>query len=520
MDTVDTRTLPHRFHSDVVKQVDALIDIGLKESPEAYFLDIKEILLEVGGAMYEDNVCADDIAVHEKNRSELGLNPRDFHRNGVTIIRGGCNPDRLHDATSIELAPYGKHRLEQLKFNENIASKSEGIMQMPHGKERLGSLGCSHFGQLVKATRGNCKTPEPYLQDAHGRLSVSHLGAKDARFGKICNTGWRHLKLVYDCQVAWPRLPTLIQKALNASNQVPTQSTELETAVSISEFLQLSDKASIAKAVEAVEASSACKGYVDKIGKIVQFYVGGADAPVIKRLHAFHSICGGSGKWGNEFTAAIADMEAGLGSASAFTRESLMTCAMVSTKVLNGVFQLLGPIDIRKALAHAGRKEFEERCVVALKLVRMAEALPHRDAQKLAVLWGMLMTRWCLIATNKEQHNNVVERIEFKTMDNVFGMFADGLDKLVGEGCPFLIKACPWPRFAIKCGALAPKTELSSNDGNTVAMTSDMVTSPIYVAMQKGFGSGDYVMEKTSKRTYRIIFIHHLGVEIYSVGID
>jgi hypothetical protein len=214
-----------------------------------------------------------------KNRGEFGLNPRDFHRNLVTILKGGCNPDRLHDATSIELAPHGVHRDEQIAFNANLAKQSDGIMATPSGRERLGTLGCGHFGQAVEATRANCRTPEVYLQDSHGRFNVSHLGAKDARYGLICSGGYRHLKLCYDVQVAWPRMPTLIQKALNMSNNVPTQTTELETAVSISEFLTIGKNASLEQSIEAVRPSSACKTYIDKIGKLVMSYVWGWQGP-------------------------------------------------------------------------------------------------------------------------------------------------------------------------------------------------------------------------------------------------
>lgn len=512
---VDTRTLPHRFTAAFVDEINNHITKGLEDAPEAEWLTIKEKLMERGAASYEDNVCADDIVVHEKNRGELGLNPRDVHRNLVTILKGGCNPARLHDATSIELAPHGVHRDEQIAFNTNLATQSDGLMAQPSGRERLGTLGCGHFGQAVKATRANCRTPEVYLQDGHGRLSVSHLGSKDARYGAICKGGYRHLKLCYDVQVAWPRMPTLIQKALNMSNNVPTQTTELETAVSLSEFLLIAKNASIEQAIEAVRASSACKAYIDKIGKLVMFYVGGGNAPVVKRLHHFHmtlgACSGGDGKWGEDLTGAIADVEVEAGAASAFTRESLMTGTMTSVKVIDGVFQMFSRADVKKALDHTDRKEFEERCRIAEKLLEATEELPHCDARHRTSIWGMLLTRWALIATSKELHKHALERTAYETIDNIFGMFASGFDKLVGADCPLLIAACPWPRCDSQCNAPAPV------GGTAVAMTTDMTTNPIYVAQTRGFACGDYVMEKSSKRTYRIICIHHLGVEIHSM---
>ena len=78
-------------------------------------------------------------------------------------------------------------------------------------------------------------------------------------------------------------MPTLFQKASSMSNNVPTQTTELETAVSISEFLTIGKNVSLEQAIEAVKPSSACKTYIDKIGKLVASYAGGGKAPVVKR---------------------------------------------------------------------------------------------------------------------------------------------------------------------------------------------------------------------------------------------
>ena len=120
-----------------------------------------------------------------------------------------------------------------MEFNRKIADGSDGIMAMPTGRERLSTLGCGHFGALVKSTRAGMRTPEPSLQDMHGNLSVEHLGKMDKRYGALCRDGYRHLVLPYDLRVAFPRLPHLVQLALNASNEVPTKSTEMETAESL-----------------------------------------------------------------------------------------------------------------------------------------------------------------------------------------------------------------------------------------------------------------------------------------------
>ena len=101
---------------------------------------------------------------------------------------------------------------------------------------------------------------------------------------------------------AWPLLPNLAQRALNASNQVRTQTNEMETGASIAEYLTACTRRGIKvdtmQVVEAVEGSSECDGYVDKVAKMVLLYSGGKGAPAIHRIADFHKMLGGSGKLG------------------------------------------------------------------------------------------------------------------------------------------------------------------------------------------------------------------------------
>ena len=48
--------------------------------------------------------------------------------------------------------------------------------------------------------------------------------------------GWGHTFLYFKCRVAWPKLPGLIQRALNASNKVATLPNEIETMKTAAEY--------------------------------------------------------------------------------------------------------------------------------------------------------------------------------------------------------------------------------------------------------------------------------------------
>ena len=101
--------------------------------------------------------------------------------------------------------------------------------------------------------------------------------------------------LHYDLQVACPRICHLVQLALNASSEVPTKTTEMETCESLKEYM-LMRAGTREAAIAAVESTSACKGYVDSLAKLVELYIGGENSSTLKRMYDYHSRLGGSGK--------------------------------------------------------------------------------------------------------------------------------------------------------------------------------------------------------------------------------
>ena len=446
-----SKLMSHRYTQEYVFFIDALIDQGLKNMPQKFWLDIETSFKEKGYVRFEDNVIADVLFVHEDNRGGLGCNPYDVHRNLVTILKGGCNPKKLDDAVSIERAPFGKHREEQEKFNESLCAN--GYIAKPNGSERLCTLGCGHFGQAVKGTRAGVGTPEPYLADTDGHLSVDNLSKKDERYGRLCKQGWRHLVLPYDMQVAWPRLPMLVQKALNASNSVATQASEFETAVSMSEFidaatLRTGKAPELRTVLEATEGSTACKGYVDKIAQFVMLYSGGKGAPAIKRMAGFHKLLGGSGQVGEAFMRALVDFKCSdpLGQRP-LAREALMTAACTSKKVVNGVFILIGPNQIRAMLGHAQITEGEKMASVANELLEAAEAKGLLSTSARIHLWGALLTRWALLCTNTQAQS--FENRLFENLAEIKGVFAADFNLAIGDGFRGIDVLCGWDeRFA------------------------------------------------------------------------
>ena len=198
-------------------------------------MEIREILVHEGLAR-EEKAVAEDMIFDYSNRGGLGGNAHDAHRNAELILSNWADPQELAKATSMEVCPIGRLREQQYEFMRRLVRRSQGLFADVKGTETSGTLACGHFSQFVKACKACCKTPLKRLQDSSGRLNAGVLGNKNKNFGAMCREGWVHLKLSFRCRVAWPRLADLVQRALNASNTVPTHTTEVETIKSISEY--------------------------------------------------------------------------------------------------------------------------------------------------------------------------------------------------------------------------------------------------------------------------------------------
>ena len=81
-----------------------------------------------------------------------------------------------------------------------------------------------------------CATPQVKLQDAAGKLSREALERRDKRLHPILEKGWTWQVLPWQCEMQWPRLPDLTQRALNSSQNVASLMSELEVVVTIAEL--------------------------------------------------------------------------------------------------------------------------------------------------------------------------------------------------------------------------------------------------------------------------------------------
>ena len=384
---------------------------------------------------------------------------------------------------------------------KRIVDRSNGMLAPVKGTERLATLACGHWAQFVKAVRHGCVTPCSRLQDRDGRLNQQALSQRDARFGRMC-TGWKHFVLPFRCQVAWPRLCALAQKALNASNLVPTQGNELEAATTLLEYVASMDDVNWSIAGGAVAQTAQCKDYMGAVSRICQEYAGGTDGPIIRKLDLFAKRLGATARLGEDFTVALSNTEWHCkGRKFERVRATLLACKLTSPIVTDGVYGLIDATDVARA-ASKTKSDASLRAEMALAdaelfLKHVASIIDEGD---LLAVECALWDRIALYLVGKEAKG--VEKVAYLSIDAILAAFASKLDELVTAGnkahCKNVTNICSWPTGTAAAGPsktrAAPAAPAAAADAAPVADPSN----PIHMASKLGFAVGQYVVEKAA----------------------
>lgn len=217
---------------------------------------------------------ASSFVVHERNRSGTLISPHGAHRKGAEIVQSGADLSLLTNSVCIELNPDLQIKNKQVAAFTRL-TESTPYLASVSGAERFASLSSGHTCQFVKALMNGCQTCEPALADPNGKLGP-HLWQMDADLKTMVESGWDWLVLPYALEVQFPKLPDLVQHALNCPNAVFGLQSEMEVACSIWERVQ----AMQGQTVNWDEISMECcqgglmKNYAKSIGKFVKLYSG------------------------------------------------------------------------------------------------------------------------------------------------------------------------------------------------------------------------------------------------------
>jgi hypothetical protein len=503
------------FPANVVDEVQCLI-VSADASGEyqKYMLDAFEVLDREQICRFEDNVQADQLVISHFNRGGLGFNAHDAHKVLAMAFRGGINPKKLEEATSHELNPLEPKRSEQLALMKQIQARHPEYVAPMTGRERLGTLGCGHFGQAVKATLCECRTPEKSIADARGRLNAAHLTAKDKRFGPLSTTGWRHRIVPWTAIETWPRLANCIQAGLNASNVVSTCTTDSETLVSIVGYTDAMDEPDFAAAAKAVGQTSSCFAYIDKLAVLAEKFSGGPGAPAIRMLHAVSTKLGCTALVGEEVMTAIVEMPHPAESPRPYVRQALLAAQMSSKVVVDGVYRLLKPdhiLSLGKDKKHADLVEECEACLsMAHRWVLSANAKGEfiSDASCVNVFGNILIRTGLLLGdVCKRGYGPNCAAVVPSDLADVQRKFADAYCAALKPAVPKPKKMNNWLKIEGGDGSGSDPDAEGSEPTRKKHLTFADLTDLTRIAALEGFVEGKCVVQKqggTDKGVFRI----------------
>jgi hypothetical protein len=261
--------------------------------------EILEVLLTHKVA-YTMRLHPDLLFTHMCNRGGLGLNAFNVHRNMSKIHRIGADLQKLVDSTCFEMPKDVIMRKKQTDFNLSLIKNAAGLLAPCTGRERYLSVGGGHTTAGCRAINHGCATPEARLADGKGKLNASLLWEHRPILKQMCTEGWEWTIIPHEVQETWPGIPALAQQALNASNSVSSETTELESASTIAQYAEQSDPATTTwdMCIAAAAASNPpCVDYIDAIGKYAKLFGGGKGACMVTYLDTFQKKSARIGSW-------------------------------------------------------------------------------------------------------------------------------------------------------------------------------------------------------------------------------
>jgi len=481
------------FSKSLIKEVQDHIDGA--GGPITRFKAIVKVFSEHDISYTLSNVRAVRVLCHPANRSTLGLNAHNAHRTGKRVHKVGADRNQLHGAYAFELPSSGPKRDEAITFNERLVNTSGGLLAPINGSERICSVGCGHFAAFVKASIHGCITNQVEIMDSDGRISLATL-KKDAEMSSIVEVGWDWVVFPHGCELTWPKLPDLAQRALNASNEVGSDASENEVASCMAEFYENQEPPkNFDLCVEAAIAGSPkCAPYAEKIGTIVQKYGGGPGSPMIRKLDAFAKKFSENVILGEEFVTAIADTQILTTKPCTRTRFGLMAGNLTAHKVVDGIAQLHKKTDVeglkRKPLIAEKLEAELAKCDVACEKAVKDGLLTAEEELSLS---GRFYVRACASATGKSKHT--FDKKEMNA-DQIRMAFITEFGQIIkAKSVQGDAIAYAWWEMETSAGALVePKKAVPK--GSTSAIDLKTSEDPAFIAASAGFHINDVVVEK------------------------
>ena len=493
---------PH-YPADLVARVQSIIDQDPREvGPLTKWGQILDKLKEHSIPYIVEDVSATLVLVHPDNRSKLGVNAFNAHRNGAFIKRMGADLQELLKATAFEICGVEPKRTEQIEFNRRLVDAAAGMLAPINGAERYVSVGCGHTAAFVRAALASCVTPQPSIADGSGHLNVQHICKGDGKLKRMIERGWSWTILPWQVEMTWPMLPDLAQRALNASNSVASQSSELETAASIAEFAQLQgfsgNPIDWDQCAQAAAASMPpCANYCSTLATYVKLYGGGPGAPIVKYLDEFSKAFGENRRLGEEFIKSITELQfQSLSKLYPHVRTGLIATNLVSPKVIDGFARLLVKADVDR-LKSKDRAAFIDSCEVTMshgwELITDLQKRSLLSPSKATMIMGRLHTRTTLHMTGKAKLG--FEGKDYPNLEAIQKCFIDDLKAQLPAATEIVSDWVKKENVTQTCDASASSQPTASATDAAVDIAT--LSDPAWVARNSGFAIGKLYYEKS-----------------------
>ena len=298
------------YAQSIVDEVDALLATSIADQPIGVTWNkIRAVFDRENIGWVEKDVHVSRVLPHPRNRNGIMLNGFNARATASKVLKVGANRGELHGAVSIEFSPFEELRQQQMKANVLLANRSKGMIAPVTGNEDRLSLGTGHaagFGRSAIAKQVACFSN---LSDKHGNIDLAKL-KEDPDYKKMLEVGWDWFTLPWKVEATWPVLPEFAQRALNASNAVSTDATEIEVALIIGDTFCSMETPSWIMAQDAAKAQDPpCVHYIEKLTKLVELFSGGVGHPLLIEQEEFSKTLGEAKRLGEGFVKTLVDVK-------------------------------------------------------------------------------------------------------------------------------------------------------------------------------------------------------------------
>ena len=465
---------------------------------------VVKCLLDAGVACMR-KVHPSELFCHPRNRGGLGLNHYNVHKNMRIIAHIGADESQLAGHACFEISTKEHIRDMQIAFNLRLIKQAAGLLAGPTGKERYLTVGGGHTGAGCRAIIYNCKSGVEKLIDNTGRFSYEKATKRDAVFKQMLDEGWTFIIIPAFVEEEFPELPHLGQQALNASNNVSSETSELETATTIAEYAEqdrrMGVEADYSMYVEAAKASAPpCESYIETIGRYVKAYGGGPGAPLIHFIDHVAKTYGANKRLGEDFFTAVTDLVIPSDDTKyPFLRTSCITCNLVSTKVQDGVARFLLPSNVEslKSKKLQAKVASAEKALVDQWALTNIRILTNQIDKAVAFkIFGALSARTCMFVLGNGKAG--FEQCNYPSMEQLIEDYTAKLEVACGNEAP------PAKEHAHENAAS------SSGPPQSQLATVSEVSDPKWIAEQRGYAEGSHY---TMSGNLRIFKLESFGAE-------